>query len=127
MGPIRIGPWTTIGPEAMLASGGHSTRDFAPTSSPITIGKGVFVGARALILEGVTIGDHAMIGAGAIVTRDIPPLAIAVGNPATVIAYRDMPERAWTVAGMKDLEGEVLEDVPSDSSCPAFSTHDAFF
>ena len=124
-GPIRIGRWTSIGPEAMLASGGHATSDLTPTSSPITIGQGVFIGARAMILEGVTIGDHAMIGAGAIVTRDVPPLAIAAGNPAKVIAYRDAPERVWTVAGMKDLKGEVLEDVPSDSSCPAFTTHDA--
>ena len=124
-GPIKIGPWTTIGPEAMLASGGHSTSDLAPTNSPITIGKGVFVGARALILEGVTIGDHAMIGAGAIVVRNVPPLAIAVGSPAKVIAYRDMPERVWTVTGMRDLKGEVFRDVPSDASCPAFSTHDA--
>ena len=125
-GPIRIGRWTTIGPEAMLASGGHSTGDLAPTHSPITIGQGVFVGARALILEGVTIGDHAMIGAGAIVSRDVPPLAIAVGCPARVVAYRDMPERVWTVAGMIDLKGEVLRDVPSNPSSPLFSIHDAF-
>jgi acetyltransferase-like isoleucine patch superfamily enzyme len=125
-GPIRIGRWTTIGPEVMLASGGHSTGDLAPTHSPITIGQGVFVGARALILEGVTIGNHAVIGAGAIVVRDVPPLAIAVGCPAKVVAYRDMPMRVWTVAGMIDLKGEVLQDVSSAPSCPAFSTHDAF-
>ena len=104
----------------------HSTGDLAPTHSPITIGQGVFVGARALILEGVTIGNHAVIGAGAIVVRDVPPLAIAVGCPAKVVAYRDMPMRVWTVAGMIDLKGEVLQDVSSAPSCPAFSTHDAF-
>jgi len=124
-GPIRIGRWTTVGPEAMLASGGHSTGDLSPTHSPITIGKGVFVGARAMILEGVTIGDHAMIGAGAIVVRDVPPLAIAVGSPARVVAYRDMPERVWTITGMRNLKSEVLQDIPSDPSRPAFSTHDA--
>jgi acetyltransferase-like isoleucine patch superfamily enzyme len=124
-GPIRIGRWTTIGPEAILASGGHSTRDLAPTHSAITIGKGVFVGARAMILEGVTIGDHAMIGAGAIVVRDIPSLAIAVGSPARVVAYRNAPERVWTIAGMIDLKAEVFQDAPSDPPCPAFSTHDA--
>jgi acetyltransferase-like isoleucine patch superfamily enzyme len=125
-GPIRIGRWTTIGPEAMLASGGHSTRDLAPTHSPITIGQGVFVGARTMILEGVTIGDHVMIGAGAIVVRDVPPLAIAVGSPARVVAYRDMPERVWTVGGMRNLKGEVLQDIPADPSRLALSTHDAF-
>jgi acetyltransferase-like isoleucine patch superfamily enzyme len=125
-GPITIGRWTTIGPEVMLASGGHSIMDLAPTHSSITIGKGVFVGARALILEGVTIGDHAMIGAAAIVARDIPPLAIAVGSPARVIAYRNAPGRVWTVTGMIDLKGEALPDVSSAPSCPALSTHDVF-
>jgi len=125
-GPITIGPWSSLAPEVMVASGGHSIRDLAPTSSPITIGKGVFVGARALILEGVTIGDHAMIGAGAIVVRDIPPLAVAVGSPARVVAYRNVPERVWTVAGMIDLKADVLQDAPSRLSCPAFPTHDAF-
>ena len=36
----------------------------------------------------VTIGNGAVIGSGAIVTKDIPPYAIAVGNPARVIKYR---------------------------------------
>jgi serine acetyltransferase len=67
-----------------------------------------------------------MIGAGAIVVRDVPPLAIAVGSPARIVGYRDMPERVWTVVGMRNLKGEVLQDVPPDPSCPAFSTHDVF-
>ncbi len=40
-------------------------------------------------MDGVTIGRGAVIGAGAVVTKDIPPLAIAVGAPARVIGYRD--------------------------------------
>jgi acetyltransferase-like isoleucine patch superfamily enzyme len=49
---------------------------------PVRIGRGVFIGARAIILKGVTIGDRAIIGAGAVVTRDVPPGQVAVGNPA---------------------------------------------
>jgi acetyltransferase-like isoleucine patch superfamily enzyme len=99
-GPISIGQWSMIGPEALLASGGHRTSDLMATSTPINIGKGVFVGARALILEGVTIGDHAMIGGGTTVARDVPPLAIVVGNPGRIIGYRNMPEQIWSMTGV---------------------------
>ena len=51
----------------------------------IIIGRGVFVGARAMILKGVKIGDRAVIGAGAVVTRDVPPEHFAVGNPARIL------------------------------------------
>ena len=52
---------------------------------PITIGNNVFIGARCIILKGVTIGDGAVIGAGSVVIKDIPPMAIAAGNPAKII------------------------------------------
>ncbi len=54
------------------------------TARPIKVGRGVFVGARAIILKGVTIGDRAVIGAGAVVTKDVPARHLAVGNPAQV-------------------------------------------
>jgi acetyltransferase-like isoleucine patch superfamily enzyme len=52
--------------------------------SPVRIGRGVFIGARATILKGVIIGDRAIVGAGAVVTKDVPARHIAVGNPARV-------------------------------------------
>lgn len=51
---------------------------------PIIIGNHVWIGARAIILKGVSIGDGAVIGAGAVVTHDIPPHSLAVGVPAIV-------------------------------------------
>jgi serine acetyltransferase len=51
----------------------------------ITIGRGVFVGARCIILKGVTIGDGAVIGAGSVVIKDIPAGTLAAGNPASVL------------------------------------------
>ncbi len=54
----------------------------------IIIGHDVWIGHGATILGGVKIGNGAVIGAGAVVAKDIPPYAIAVGNPARVIKYR---------------------------------------
>ena len=52
---------------------------------PIKIGKNVFIGARCVVMKGVTIGDGAVIGAGSIVTKSIPGNCIAAGNPAKII------------------------------------------
>jgi acetyltransferase-like isoleucine patch superfamily enzyme len=50
----------------------------------------VWIGARAVILPGVTIGEGAVVGAGSIVSRNVPPWSIAVGNPAKVIKKREL-------------------------------------
>jgi acetyltransferase-like isoleucine patch superfamily enzyme len=55
--------------------------------APVTIGDDVWIGARAIILKGVSIGDHAVVGAGSVVTKDIPPRAIAVGVPARILRH----------------------------------------
>lgn len=54
----------------------------------VHIGNDVWIGMDAVILSGVTIGDGAVVGACSLVTKDIPPYAIAVGNPAQVIKFR---------------------------------------
>ncbi|MGJ8638308.1 MAG: acyltransferase [Opitutaceae bacterium] len=90
----------TIGNSVMIGGGvGIWDNDFhsldadirrkSPTDAisarPIIIGDDVFIGARAMILKGVTIGDGAIIGAGAVVTRDVPAGKIAAGNPARIL------------------------------------------
>lgn len=52
---------------------------------PIVIGDDVLIGARSIILKGVTIGARSVIGSGSVVTKDIPADCIAAGNPAKVI------------------------------------------
>jgi UDP-2-acetamido-3-amino-2,3-dideoxy-glucuronate N-acetyltransferase len=47
------------------------------------------IGANATILPGLTIGANAVVGAGAVVTRDVPPNAVVVGNPARITGYVD--------------------------------------
>lgn len=54
----------------------------------INIGNDVWIGARAIILDGINIGNGAVIAAGAIVTKDIPAYAIVAGVPAKIIKYR---------------------------------------
>lgn len=52
---------------------------------PIHIGKGVWIGAEAVILGGVTVGDWAVVAAGAVVTKDVPPYTVVGGIPAKKI------------------------------------------
>lgn len=65
-----------------------SSSDKIKETLPIRIGNDVFIGMNVTILDGVKIGDGAIIGAGAVVSKDIPPYAIAVGNPIKIIKYR---------------------------------------
>lgn len=65
-----------------------SAIDKAQERKPIKIGNDVFIGMNVTILDGNTIGDGAVIGAGAVVSKDIPPYAIAVGNPIKILRYR---------------------------------------
>ena len=54
----------------------------------VRIGSDAWIGAGCVVLAGVTIGEGAVIGAGSVVTSDIPPNAIAAGNPARVLRHR---------------------------------------
>lgn len=54
-------------------------------TAPVVIGRKVWVGARAIIMKGVTIGDGAIVAAGSIVTKDVPERTLVAGIPAKVI------------------------------------------
>lgn len=62
------------------------------TNGNICIGNDVWIGSDVTIMSGVTIGDGAVIAANSHVVSNIPPYAIAGGNPAKVIRYRFAPE-----------------------------------
>ena len=51
----------------------------------MTIKKGAWIGARAVILPGVTVGEGAVVASGAVVTKDVAPRTIVGGNPARFI------------------------------------------
>ena len=94
-GGVEIGEDTLIAMHSCILSSNHTVsnkdskiRNMPDILLPTKIGNDVWVGANVTVLGGITIGDGAIIGAGAVVTRNIPPYAIAVGNPAKVIKYR---------------------------------------
>lgn len=84
---VKIGDGTQIGPGVQILTADHP-RDPAERATgaewgrPISIGRNVWVGGGAIILPGAVIGDDAIIGAASVVTRDVPPGAVVVGNPA---------------------------------------------
>jgi acetyltransferase-like isoleucine patch superfamily enzyme len=90
---VEIGDDTVLGAEVLITDTDHHSIGEAPSryprtkaaTAPIVIGRGVFIGARAIILKGVRIGDGAAIGAGAVVTRDVPAGTIVAGNPARIL------------------------------------------
>jgi maltose O-acetyltransferase len=84
---ITIEDDATIAPRAMLIAHDASTRKGIGYTriGAVHVGKRAYIGAAALILPGVTIGDDAIIGAGSVVSRDVPPKAFAVGNPARAL------------------------------------------
>lgn len=63
-------------------------------TEPISIGADSWIGARVMILRGVSIGEGSVVGAGAVVTRDVPPWSVAAGNPVRVIRELPHPEDA---------------------------------
>ena len=86
MREVSIGENCLIADQALIMDTDfHSVGDQPVQLGPVRIERRAWVGARAIILKGVTIGEAAIVGAGAVVTRTIPARAVAVGNPARVI------------------------------------------
>lgn len=87
---VCIGSNCMMAPEAMICTAFHTVEPKGRLShkgmaSPVHIGDNVWIGAKAVILPGVTIGNNVVIGAGSVVTKDVPDGMVAAGNPAKVI------------------------------------------
>lgn len=89
---ITIGTKVAISREAFICTASHDiTKPNRPLiTAPITICDGVWIGARATILPGVTIGEGAIVAANAVVTRDVAPWTVVGGNPAKFIKPREL-------------------------------------
>jgi acetyltransferase-like isoleucine patch superfamily enzyme len=87
---VRIGARCNIGTGVIIMDSDFhriepERRTESPEPRPIVLEENVWLGARVIVLGGVTIGAGSVIGAGSIVTRDIPPRSVAVGQPAKVV------------------------------------------
>jgi carbonic anhydrase/acetyltransferase-like protein (isoleucine patch superfamily) len=87
---IRIGEGAVIGYEATIL-----THEFLPGElrrGPVEIGAGALIGARAILLPGVSVGEGARVGAGAVVSRDVAAGTEVFGVPAVPRAtYQRLP------------------------------------
>lgn len=90
LGVIEIYENATVGQEVYLCTGTHAFDKSSMNliTAKITIGKNVFIGARAFIMPGVIIGDNAIIGAGSLVTKKVEANSVMGGNPAKFIKFR---------------------------------------
>ncbi|MDI3468416.1 MAG: acetyltransferase protein [Pseudolabrys sp.] len=78
---VHIGAWSYIAFETAILSHDMTRGLYLHTR----IGERCFIGARSMILPGVTIGDECVVGSGSVVTKDVPPRSVVAGNPATII------------------------------------------
>lgn len=141
-----VGKFCCIGPDVKAGLGRHPAKGFVSSHPaffsmqrqagitfvdankfdeylPIRIGNDVWIGANAVILDGVTIGDGAIIGACAVVTKNIPDYAVAVGNPAEVIRQRfetDTSGKLQSIAWWDWDDERLKKEAAFFSDVPAF-------
>ena len=96
MGGFYLGEYSMVGPNCIIFTVNHSIwrADRLPFGQqaelkPVVIREYVAIASGVRILPGVEIGEGAIVGMGAVVTADVPPMAIVMGNPASVIGFRD--------------------------------------
>lgn len=91
---VVIGKKVLIAAYCYLMSGGtydHNNLDVefveqdGSALGPTIIGDGCWLGAKVVVMDGVTIGERAVVGAGAVVTKNLPAYVVAVGVPAKVV------------------------------------------
>jgi len=87
---VRIGADCHIGPYSMILDNGFhrvepERRLERPPSEPIIVEDNVWIGARTILLPGVTVGRDSCIGAGSVVTTSVEARTLVAGVPARPI------------------------------------------
>lgn len=120
-GKVTIGNGVRIASHVSIVGFNHGFDDIETpihrqplTSLGIEIGDDVWIGANAVVLDGVKIGRGAVVAAGAVVAKDIPAMAIAGGVPARVLRYRGKKAAAPTLmepdSPLRELGKEIADD-----------------
>lgn len=112
----KIGKFCSIGPDCKIGLGRHPSttfvsthpafystrgqsqvffadRDYFTEFQNIEIGSDVWIGAGAMVVDGVELGDGAIVAAGSVVTKSVPAYSIVGGVPAKLIRYRFTEEQ----------------------------------
>ena len=94
-GGLTIDDDVLLGPHVKLLSAGHGIHNEdllisknSITHAPIHVHRGAWIGAGAIVLQGVTIGEGAVVAAGAVVTQDVPARMVVAGVPARILHAR---------------------------------------
>jgi acetyltransferase-like isoleucine patch superfamily enzyme len=108
-GILSIGSFVRIGPNVCIASSNHV---FERLDLPIAkqgmrglgihIGDDVWIGAGAILLDGISVGTGSVIGAGSVVTKNVAEYSVVAGVPATLIRLRDRPTHIHLASGLGD-------------------------
>ena len=95
---VTLGSHVCISQKAYLCTGSHDhrRRTFDLITRPIRVEDGAWLGAGCIVLGGVTIGANSIVAAGSVVSKDVPPAAIMVGNPAVPRATGRTPPTGET-------------------------------
>ena len=94
-GDVKIGDYVSIGPGLVIQTQNHDYEGEALPygrrfiCKPVLIDDCAWIGMNVMLLPGTHIGEGAIIQMGSVVHGEIPPCAIAGGNPAKVFAWRD--------------------------------------
>ena len=93
-GRVEVGDYALIAHEVVIADCSaampHPRRRprpgrRVPNRSEVVIGPNVWIGARAIVLDGARIGEGAIVGAAALVSGEVPPYAVVAGNPSRIV------------------------------------------
>jgi len=122
--------WVTTYPFSTLFEEAEHIEGHPKTKGDVVIGNDVWMGTDSVILSGVEIGDGVVIGARSVITKDVPPYAIAAGNPAKIIRYRfdeltikKLLEIKWWDWPMNEIE-EALPHLLSSDITTLLSKYD---
>lgn len=92
IGPVSIGNNVIFAQNIVVSALNHNYSDpnlpickQGINTKPIIVKDDSWIGAGAILTQGVTIGKHSIVAAGAVVTKDVPPYSIVAGVPAKII------------------------------------------
>jgi acetyltransferase-like isoleucine patch superfamily enzyme len=117
IGRIAIGDDVRIASHASIIGFNHNHDDpHSPmwtqgvTERGVTIEDDVWIGANAVIVDGVTVGSHSIVAAGAVVTRNVAPWSIVAGNPARIVRDRRLGRVGPTLEPLSRFSERAAEE-----------------